>query len=58
MDSEVCLREECWRIERVIHLFWECAFAKKVWRRLEKTVKGLTGVDRMKYELYFVVCVI
>lgn len=51
MDSDVCPKEGCGGIERVIHVFWECRYAKKIWNRMEKMVKGLTGVDRITYEI-------
>lgn len=47
-----CIRREgCRRVENVEHLFWECGFAKRVWKNLMKMVKGLTGMGRVILEM-------
>lgn len=51
VDSEVCPRLGCRGIERVVHVFWECRYAKKVWKRMEKMIEGLTGVNSVTYEM-------
>lgn len=51
IDSEVCPREGCRRVESVDHLFWGCGYANEVWKGMVKMIKGLTGVENVSFEM-------
>ncbi|KAK2811010.1 hypothetical protein Q5P01_000299 [Channa striata] len=38
--SPLCPRVACGLVETVYHVMWECSYARKVWLRAERVVKG------------------
>ncbi|OCT59565.1 hypothetical protein XELAEV_18000987mg [Xenopus laevis] len=51
INNEQCPRETCGGTEHIPHIFWECGYAKEVWSRLKKLIKGLTDVECLTYEM-------
>ncbi|OCT91045.1 hypothetical protein XELAEV_180196641mg, partial [Xenopus laevis] len=51
VNSEQCPREGCDKVETIVHLLWECEYAKGVWRRMGKLIKGITGIEFLTYNM-------
>ncbi|OCT73429.1 hypothetical protein XELAEV_18036406mg [Xenopus laevis] len=51
INSEICEREGCGRNENIPHVFWECLYAKEVWWKMGKMIKGLTGVQLLTFHM-------
>ncbi|OCT68823.1 hypothetical protein XELAEV_18040120mg [Xenopus laevis] len=49
VDSQQCPREGCNGCEGLVHVFWECGYAKQVWAKMKGLIKGLTGVELLSY---------
>ncbi|OCT79708.1 hypothetical protein XELAEV_18026517mg [Xenopus laevis] len=51
VNSEKCPRECCNSSENIIDVLWECYYAKTIWGRMGKLIKGLTGIELLTYNM-------
>ncbi|OCT78691.1 hypothetical protein XELAEV_18029778mg [Xenopus laevis] len=51
VEREICEREVSGKIENITHVFWNCMYAKEVWKRMGKMMKELTGVQILTFNM-------